>query len=288
MGNLSLFGNINKNNTNLKIGENMDRNIINKYKNEKDRLLISKLIDKIRFCETRNKIQTTDFLDEIEQKLLENFLKSQKISNYFFTGGFGEAERRILIVYPEKLENIISNINLNEYINSVRIELPNEMHGEYSHKNYLGGLMKLGISREKIGDILVDENGADILVMPEMLKFLITNIPRLTRFSKSKIEQIQLENLKKIEINTQTIKITVASMRLDNIVSELAKCSRGKANELLAQERVLLNHEIMQKSSKEVKENDKITIRGKGRFIIKNIVGNSRKGRLFIEVERFI
>ncbi len=288
MGNLSLLGNINKNNTNLKIGENMDRNIINKYKNEKDRLLISKLIDKIRFCETRNKIQTTDFLDEIEQKLLENFLKSQKISNYFFTGGFGEAERRILIIYPEKLENIISNINLNEYINSVRIELPNEMHGEYSHKNYLGGLMKLGISREKIGDILVDENGADILVMPEILKFLIINIPSLTRFSKSKIEQISLENLRKIEIKTQSIKITVASMRLDNIVSELTRCSRGKANELLAQERVLLNHEIVEKSSKEVKENDIVTIRGKGRFIIKNIVGNSRKGRLFIEVEKFI
>lgn len=266
----------------------MDRNIINKYKNEKDRLLISKLIDKIRFCETKNKIQTTDFLDEKEQKLLENFLKSQKIYNYFYTGGFEKAERKILVIYPEKLENIISNINLNEYINSIRIELPNEMYGEYSHKNYLGGLMKLGISREKIGDILVDENGADVLIMPEMLKFLITNIPSLTRFSKSKIEQINLENLKKIEIKTQTIKITVASMRLDNIVSELARCSRGKANELLAQERVLLNHEIVEKSSKEVKENDTITIRGRGRFRIKNIVGNSRKGRLFIEVEKFI
>lgn len=266
----------------------MDRSIINKYKNEKDRLLISKLIDKIKFCETKNKIQTTDFLDEMEQKLLENFLKSQKITNYFYTGGFEEAERKILVIYPEKLENIIPNINLNEYINSIRIELPNEMHGEYSHKNYLGGIMKLGISREKIGDILVDDKGADILLMPEILKFLITNIPSLTRFSKSEINQISLENLKKIEIKTQSIKITVASMRLDNIVSELAKCSRGKANELLAQERVLLNHEIVEKSSKEVKENDIVTIRGKGRFIIKNIVGNSRKGRLFIEVEKFI
>ena len=56
----------------------MDRTIINKYKNEKDRLLISKIIDKIKFCETKNKIQTTDFLAQIEQKLVENFLKSQK------------------------------------------------------------------------------------------------------------------------------------------------------------------------------------------------------------------
>ncbi len=266
----------------------MDRSIINKYKNENDRLLISKLIDKIRFCETKNKIQTTDFIDEREQKLLDNFMKSQKIYNYFLTGGFEEAERKILVIYPEKLTDIIQNINLNEYINSIRIILPSEMNGEYTHKNYLGGLMKLGIAREKIGDILVDEEGADILIMPEMLKFLITNIPSLTRFSKSKIEQIQLENLRKIKIKTQNIKITVASMRLDNIVSELAKCSRGKANEILVQERVLVNHEIIQKSSKEVKENDIVTIRSKGRFIIKSIVGNSRKGRTFIEVEKFV
>lgn len=127
----------------------MDRSIINKYKNEKDKLLISKVIDKIRFCETKNKIQTTDFLDEMEQKLLENFLKSQKISNYFYTGGFEEAERKILIIYPEKLEDIIANINLNDYISSIRIELPNEMHGEYTHKNYLGRNNEIGHIKRK-------------------------------------------------------------------------------------------------------------------------------------------
>lgn len=264
----------------------MERAIIQKYKNEKDRLLISKIIDKIKFCETKNKIQTTDFLDQMEQKLVENFLKSQKVNNYFYTGGFEEAERKILIIYPEKLNDIIQNINLNEYINTIRITLPNEMQGEYSHRNYLGGLMKLGINREKIGDIVVDNKGADILIMPEMEKFLLSNIPSLTRFSKSKIEKINIEELRKVEIKKEIIKATVSSMRLDNIVAELAKCSRGKANEILEQERVLLNYEIVKKSSKEVKENDKITIRGKGRFVIKQIVGNSKKGRIFLEIEK--
>jgi len=266
----------------------MDRTVINKYKNEKDKLLISKIVDKVKFCETKNKIQTTDFLDQMEQKTVENFLKAQKITNYFYTGGFEEAERKMLTIYPKKLKDIISNINLNEYITIIRITLPNDIKGEYSHRNYLGGLMKLGIAREKVGDILVDDNGADILIMPEMLKFLLTNISSLTRFSKSKIEQITLEELRKPEIQTQIIKVTVSSMRLDNIVSELAKCSRGKANEILQQERVLVNYEIVQKSSKEIKENDIITIRGKGRFAIKEIIGNTRKGRMFLEIEKFI
>lgn len=252
-----------------------------------NKLLISKITDKIRFCETKNKIQTTDFLDQMEQKVVENFLKSQKITNYFYTGGFEEAERKILITYPEKLADIITNINLNEYLNVIRITLPNEIQGEYSHRNYLGGLMKLGITREKIGDILVDSSGADILIMPEMLKFLLNNIPSLIRFSKSKIEQIDLEKLRKPEVQTQIIKITVSSMRLDNIVAELARCSRVKANEFLEQERVLVNYEIVQKSSKEIKENDIITIRGKGRFVVKEIIGNTKKGRIIVNIEGF-
>ena len=266
----------------------MDRKVIVNYKNENDRLLISKIIDKIKFCETKNKIQTTDFLDLSEQKIVESFLKSQKINNYFYSGGFEEAERKMVLFYPEKLSNLVNRINLNDYIKVIRIDLPKETYGEYNHRNYLGGLMKLGIEREKIGDILVNDYGADIIVTPEVEKFLLINIPSLTRFSKANIEKIKLQDLKKIEIKTEIIKITVPSMRIDSIASELARCSRGKANELLDQERVLVNYETITKSSKEIKENDTITIRGKGRFIIKQIVGNTRKGRLFVEVEKFI
>lgn len=142
--------------------------------------------------------------------------------------------------------------------------------------------MKLGIKREKIGDILVDEEGADIIVSSEILKFLLNNLTQLTRFQKSKIEEILLSDLRKIKIQKEERTITVSSMRLDNIVSELAKCSRSKANELLMQERVFVNFENITKATKEIKENDRITIRGKGRFEIKEITGNTRKGKIII------
>ena len=246
-------------------------------KNDKVNLLISKIEDKIKFCETKNKIQTTDFLDMSEQKLVERYLKSQKINNYVLSGGYENAERKILIIYPEKIEDILDRIDLNEYINIIRINLPNDVKGKYSHRNYLGGIIKLGIERNKIGDILVDDNGADIIVLPEMKKFLLNNLPALTRFNKAKVEQISLEQLRKVEIKTKLEKITVSSMRLDNIVSEIVKCSRGKAIDILEQERVLVNYEIYTKPSKEIKENDIITIRGKGRFVIKNIARKYKK-----------
>ena len=84
------------------------------------------------------------------------------------------------------------------------------------------------------------------------------------------------------------ISAIVASIRLDNIVSTLAKTSRSKAQEILKQERVFLNHQVETKSSKEVKQGDIITIRGKGRFEFKEIAGNTRKGRFVIRIDKYV
>ena len=146
--------------------------------------------------------------------------------------------------------------------------------------------MKLGIKREKVGDILVDDKGADILIKTDILKFVLANLTELTRFQKSKIEEIELNELRQIEEKKEKFTITVSSNRLDNIVAELAKCSRSKANELILQERVLVNYQTITRQTKEIKENDRITIRGKGRFEIKEKVGNTKKGRIVIEVEK--
>lgn len=266
----------------------MDRAILNKYKKPEEKLILSKILDKISFCETRNQIQVTDFLDLAQQELITKFLKFQKQENYILFGGFEEAERKTIVFYPEKLETLIkeNKIDFNEWIKVLRITLPNENKGKYEHKNYLGALMKLGIKREKVGDILVDDDGADILISKDILKFLQSNLLELTRFQKAQLEEINLNDIKKVSIEKEQITITVSSMRLDNIVAELAKCSRSKANELLMQERVFVNFEVVTKQTKEIKEGDRVTIRGKGRFIIKEVLGNTRKGNILVLVEK--
>lgn len=85
----------------------------------------------------------------------------------------------------------------------------------------------------------------------------------------------------------EDIKIIIPSLRLDSIVSELAKISRNKGSQYITSERVLVNYVTETKSSKEVKIGDVITIRGKGRFTIKEKLGVSRKDKLIILVEKF-
>lgn len=266
----------------------MDKSILNQYKKPEEKLTLSKVIDKIEFCKMRNQVQVTHFLDLAQQQLISKFLNSQKQKNYILFGGFEAAERAIYFFYPNKLETLVKEekLNFNEWIKVIRITLPNETQGQYEHRNYLGALMKLGIKREMIGDILVDEKGADILVYYDSLSFLLTNLPSLTRFQKAIIEEIPLAEIKKLKIKKEQFTITVSSMRLDNIVAELAKCSRSKALEFLEQERILVNFEQTTKPTKEIKPNDRITIRGKGRFFVKEVIGNTKKGRILIQVEQ--
>ena len=148
--------------------------------------------------------------------------------------------------------------------------------------------MKLGVKREKIGDILVENEGADIIVSKEILKFLNLNLPSLNRFKECDIHEIKLNELKKIEIIPKYKIIQVSSMRLDNIVSEIVNTSRNKAKEILESNRVFVNYINEAKGTKQIKVNDTITVRGKGRFKIEEIIGTTKKGKINIKIEIFI
>ena len=261
--------------------------LLKDYKKQDDKICLSQILDKIEFSKSRNKIEYTDFLDMYQISLVETFLRKIQFKNYVLYGGYEDAERKILIVYPEKYNTSMIEKNYDKILKIVRIILPEEEKGKYTHRNYLGGIIKLGLRREKVGDILVAEDGADIITLEDFSNILKDQLPSLTRFENSKIEINELKDLRKKELNMETVKIIVPSFRLDNFVSDLARTSRSKAVQIINQERVFVNGQNETKPAKQVKLNDIITIRGKGRFIIKEISGNTRSGRIVVVVEKW-
>lgn len=257
---------------------------LTKLQKDEDKILIAKVMDKLKFAENRNRIESTDFLDLREQAIVKEMLELRKSSNYKSWGGYADAERNI-IVFSNNLE-YIKQEEINNLLSIIRITLPNNLNGQYEHRIYLGGLMKLGIRREKIGDIIVRKDGADIIVKSDLAEYLKNNLQGLTRFQKSNIEIKNIEELIYIKPEKQVIKINVPSMRLDCIVGELARCSRNDANKYLEEERVFVNFKEEIRSSKNVNEGDFITIRGKGRFKISKILGTTKKGRIPLEIEK--
>lgn len=262
--------------------------LLKDYKRQEDKICLSQVLDKIEISKTRERIEYTDFLDMYQISLVENFLRKINFENYQLFGGYAESERKILIVYPEKYSERMIEKNYNKMLKIIRIELPEEEHGKYSHRNYLGGIVKLGLKREKVGDILVSYNGADIIVVEDFAEILRKELPSLTRFENSKIAIEELSNIRKKEIKIEEVSIIVPSLRLDNIVSDLARTSRSKAAQIIAQERVFINGQNETKISKQLKLNDVITIRGKGRFVIKEFTGTTRSGRTVIKIEKYV
>ena len=251
-------------------------------------MILAQVLDKINLMQKTQKIESTDFLDMYQISLVESFLKKIEFSNFILFGGFEEAERKVLIVYPEKYTIEMIEKNYDKLLKIVRVELSDEEKGKYAHRNYLGGIVKLGLKREKVGDILVFEDGADIVTVNEFAEILKTELGTLTRFQNSKIEELELSKIRKLELKLEEVKIIVPSLRLDNFVSDLAKTSRSKAGEIIEQERVFVNGKSETKLSKQIKLNDVITIRGKGRFVIKEFKGNTRSGRTVVAVEKYV
>ena len=215
--------------------------LLKDYRKPEDKLCLSQILDKIEATKVKGKIEYTDFLDMYQVALAENFLRKINFENFKLYGGFEEAERRIVIIYPDGYNETMLEKNYSKILKIVRITLPEDEKGKYSHRNYLGGIVKLGLKREKVGDIIVYEQGADIITLNDFANILKEQLPSLTRFEMSKIDIEEIEKLKKREIKIEKVKIIVPSLRLDNFVSDLAKTSRSKAVQIINQERVFIN-----------------------------------------------
>ena len=256
-----------------------------KYKDNEYKLLIAKIIDKYFYSKKTNRIVNTDFLNLSEKIIVEKILKEEHIENYCFYGVRKEPDRNILLFFPEKITMEIVEKNYTNILDIIRIELPNNV--VYEHRDFLSGIMKLGLRREKFGDIIVTETGADIICLKEVTNYLVTGLRELTRFKKSQITIEKIENIHEKETSFIELTIIVSSNRLDNFVSELAKCSRTKAKEMIEQELVFVNYLPEHKESKKLNLEDIITIRGKGKFIFKEIEGETKSGRILVHVQKY-
>ena len=250
-----------------------------------DKLLISKITDKIKF--SKNKITNSEFLNEYQIRMIENELKRNRFTNYFFEGGYENAESKILVAYPEVLGENIARENVNNILKAIKIELPNEIHGKLQHRDYLGTVMSFGLVRERIGDIIVHEDSAYIIVLEENANYLKSSFEYEKRFKKAKISIVDINEIKTKPIEFEEITISVNSVRLDSVISEIIKTSRRIAQEFLEEEKVYINYVVETKSTKTIKEKDILIIRGKGKFIVDEFLGRNKKDKEIIKIKKY-
>ncbi len=263
----------------MKKGEMMENS-------DKD-FLFANVMDKFEIVNKSNKIQNTIFFNSNEIAQLINLLKKYNNKRYFFFGGYEIAERKILIIYPKKFDEEFVRRGINEIIKAIKIKLPNELINKYTHSDYLSSIMKLGLERNRFGDIICFDDEAYIIVLNENAEYIKNNLRNLTKLKKANIEIIDINELRIKSVEFEDLKIIIASNRLDNFVSELGKCSRNGAEEYILAEKVLVNNIVELKKTKNIKEKDIITIRGKGKFIIDKYVGENKKGKEIYNIKKY-
>lgn len=246
-----------------------------------DRLLLARVWDKYEQAERKNIPSSTIFLSPREQQLAQAMLNAAGVrSGYVFDGGFESAERKILIFLPDWMEGAAGD---------ELVFLRAAFHGDESltHRDILGSLMGLGITRERVGDILVSPHSADIVASPSLRDFFLREWSQAGRVRLS-VAEIERGGLCVPQAQVKVIRDTVSSLRLDAVAAAAFSMSRGRAAELIAAGRVSLNHMPCLKGDKPVEEGAVITARGLGKAKLAQVGGLSKKGRIGITVERFV
>ncbi len=247
-----------------------------------DKLLIRKAEDKMNICEKRGTVSCTGFLNEREQAVLEQALKPYSGTKMMFYGGYDGAQRRVLVFLPEYFE-----IEDSMPLCAVRASYYKDY--ELSHRDFLGSLTGSGISRDAVGDILVDKDAhtADIIIKNDIRDFVVSEIKNAGR-AALEIKEIPLSSLHIPVEKTEIFSDTVASPRLDAVAAAGFGISRENAVSLVRSGRVFVNRVIWQSPDKIVPDGAVINAAGYGKFKVFITGSVSKKGRMFLKIEKFI
>jgi RNA-binding protein YlmH len=250
-----------------------------------DELVISRIEDKIRQCRDGYYVTATGLLDSHEQALARQAMMHSADVRTFLWGGYEGAERRMLVCVPAEIP-MTDEEAYEGLLEVLRVKKP-AISRELSHRDYLGSMLGLGIDRSVTGDILVRDDGADIIIVPEIADFLLEEYVQVGRTHVSR-EVHPLSELILPEVRTQIIKDTVPSARLDSIIASAFKLSRSKAAEAIRGGIVSVDHIECLKPDARVEEGAVLVLRGRGKALLKEIGGESKKGRIWVVIEKYI
>ena len=206
-------------------------------------------------------------------------------------GGFADAERKVVGVFPKDVydNDAVSEDDIRGMFDICGIEILGSGFSDFSHRDVMGSVLALGIKREAMGDIYVPSGGkaAYICLTNVAAGYIAENLTFVAR-DKVKTRIIGVSGLPEIERKFSVINGTVASDRLDGVLSTALRISREKAKQLLSSGFVSLNHNVEMRPDKAVSESDLISVRGYGRYKVVSLSDLTKKGRFKTEIHKYI
>ena len=242
-----------------------------------EKVFCARVKDTAQLCAHTDKPKFLGFLTESEIAKAQEILKTVGVGYEFF-GGFEQADRLMLCCKPDWCEEVFFPI--------VAVTATFRECDNLSHRDILGSLMGLGITRESVGDILIEKGRAVFFITEEIADFVLSELTRAGRVGiRLKVgADYPLPQLSSLV----TFRETVASPRLDCVVAAILKISRARAEALVEDGFVSINSAACLKTTRLILANDKITVRGKGKFIVNSLADKTKKGRTVLEYSKYV
>ncbi|MBQ2854741.1 MAG: RNA-binding protein [Oscillospiraceae bacterium] len=214
---------------------------------------------------------------------MARFLFGEPEGLYAF-GGYGDAERKMLIYLPEYLEE--SSL-YDEDSPCVCLRTTFYQGDSPNHRDFLGALMGAGIGRETVGDICVGKEHCDFFVTQEIAPYVLQNFTSAGR-TKLHIEQISLMEADIPEPEVKEIRDTMASLRLDSVISSGFRIGRSMAAQHVTSGKAAIDGLPCEKPDKPVAEGCKISVRGLGKIKLAQVNGRTKKDRISVVIHRYV
>ena len=170
---------------------------------------------------------------------------------------------------------------------AVKIAPVNKRFAEQlTHRDYLGAVMNLGIERSRTGDIIPDGSGALLFVHNDIADFLCSELARI-RHTSVRAVQVPLADIDYTP-KYEEVRGTVASVRLDSLLSLAFGQSRSRLSGLIEGAKVYVNGRLVTSNGYQPAEGDIISVRGMGKFRYEYAGGRTRKNRISVVINRYI
>ena len=220
---------------------------------------------------SRNIALFSRFLNLAEQKEAEIAARKAGAA-WFLWGGAEDCERKMLGVSGDEAPEgyLFPLLCLKIMPRSIKFSSP------LAHRDVLGSLMGLGFERELIGDIIIREEAAFVFCTDKMALFICENLQKIgntaVRCEISTPPEGPLRSIKEVRVQ-------VASPRLDAVVAHLFRLSRGDAQTLFRQGRIMVDDAVCERTDYVLKEGQVISVRGFGRARYMGVENLSKKGK---------
>ncbi len=239
---------------------------------------ISELANK---CFDRDIPCYTDFLTLREQTVFHSMERSLPPVRVFLTGGYEASERKMVCFLPSYLDEETAAPPFSLLLAEARDRRFSEA---LTHRDFLGALMNLGIERQCVGDLMIRDAACYFYAVDRIADYIIDS---LTRVKHTEVLCSRFEGDIAISPETEPVEGSVASLRLDSILSVVFKTSHSKIVPYIEGEKVYVDGRMTPSPDARLSGGEIVSCRGLGKFRFAGVVTETKKGRLFIRTELY-